>query len=30
MTKETLASLAAELETCGQTLLKIFELIDDV
>lgn len=25
MTKETLASLAAELETCGKTLLKIAE-----
>lgn len=25
MTKETLASLAAELETCGKTLLKIPE-----
>lgn len=27
MTKETLASLAAELETCGQTLLKIAEAL---
>lgn len=27
MTKETLASLAAELETCGQTLLKIAEIL---
>ena len=27
MTKETLASLAAELETCGQTLLKLAEAL---
>ena len=27
MTKETLASLAAELETCGQALLKIAEAL---
>lgn len=27
MTKETLASLAAELETCGKILLKIAEIL---